>query len=83
MATLESSGLDSQSRDMETEVQQSARWLYCGEPDDRQKAVLGKDCGTGAEFRSALSPSIWVPRSPPAHCLELGQSLRYPPFPLS
>uniref|UniRef100_A0A8C2QDS2 Polymerase (RNA) I polypeptide E n=1 Tax=Cricetulus griseus TaxID=10029 RepID=A0A8C2QDS2_CRIGR len=40
MATLESSGLDSQSRDMETEVQQSARWLYCGEPDDRQKAVL-------------------------------------------
>uniref|UniRef100_A0A8C8U979 Uncharacterized protein n=1 Tax=Peromyscus maniculatus bairdii TaxID=230844 RepID=A0A8C8U979_PERMB len=25
---------------METEVQQSARWLYCGEPDNRQKAVL-------------------------------------------
>ncbi|XP_021077738.1 DNA-directed RNA polymerase I subunit RPA49 isoform X2 [Mus pahari] len=29
-----------QDGDTETEALQSARWLYCGEPDDRQKAVL-------------------------------------------
>ncbi|XP_052032372.1 DNA-directed RNA polymerase I subunit RPA49 isoform X2 [Apodemus sylvaticus] len=40
MATLESPGMDGQTGDMETEALQSARWLYCGEPDDRQKAVL-------------------------------------------
>uniref|UniRef100_A0A8C8TWJ4 Polymerase (RNA) I polypeptide E n=1 Tax=Peromyscus maniculatus bairdii TaxID=230844 RepID=A0A8C8TWJ4_PERMB len=40
MATPASAMLDGQTEDMETEVQQSARWLYCGEPDDRQKAVL-------------------------------------------
>ncbi|GAB1288462.1 DNA-directed RNA polymerase I subunit RPA49 [Apodemus speciosus] len=40
MATLESPGMDGQTGDTETEALQSARWLYCGEPDDRQKAVL-------------------------------------------
>ncbi|EDL02410.1 polymerase (RNA) I polypeptide E, isoform CRA_a, partial [Mus musculus] len=40
MATLESPGMDDQAGDTETEALQSARWLYCGEPDDRQKAVL-------------------------------------------
>lgn len=71
MASLESSRLDGQTGDVETEVPKSARWLYCGEPDDRQKAVLGKDCGTRADFRVALP-------SPPAHYLELAQSPRYP-----
>lgn len=83
MATPASAMLDGQTEDMETEVQQSARWLYCGEPDDRQKAVLGKDCGAGAESRLALSPSVWAPRSPLARCLELGQSPSHPPIPLS
>lgn len=32
--------MDGQTGDTETEVLQSARWQYCGEPDDRQKAVL-------------------------------------------
>lgn len=32
--------MDDQAGDTETEALQSARWLYCGEPDDRQKAVL-------------------------------------------
>lgn len=76
MASLESSRLDGQTGDVETEVPQSARWLYCGEPDDRQKAVLGKDCGTRADFRVALP-------SPPPHYLEVGQSPRYPPVPRS
>ncbi|XP_028626083.1 DNA-directed RNA polymerase I subunit RPA49 [Grammomys surdaster] len=40
MATLESPRMDGQIEDTETEELQSARWLYCGEPDDRQKAVL-------------------------------------------
>ncbi|XP_051013497.1 DNA-directed RNA polymerase I subunit RPA49 [Acomys russatus] len=40
MDTLVSPGLDGQTGDAETEVLQSARWLYCGEPGDRQKAVL-------------------------------------------
>lgn len=67
MASLESSRLDGQTGAVETEVPQSARWLYCGEPDDRQKAVLGKDCGTRADFRVAVP-------FPPPHYLELGQS---------
>lgn len=59
MASLESSRLDGQTGDMETEVPQCARWLYCGEPDDRQKAVLGKDCETRADARVALpSPPV-------------------------
>lgn len=62
MATLESPGMDDQAGDTETEALQSARWLYCGEPDDRQKAVLGKDRRPGAEFRVILSASVWVPR---------------------
>lgn len=63
MATPDSPGMDGQTGDTETEVLQSARWQYCGEPDDRQKAVLGKDHRIGAEFRITLSPSkIWVPR---------------------
>lgn len=40
MATPDSPGMDGQTGDTETEVLQSARWQYCGEPDDRQKAVL-------------------------------------------
>lgn len=61
MASLESSRLDGQTEDVETEVPQCARWLYCGEPDDRQKAVLGKDCETRADARVALpSPPVWV-----------------------
>lgn len=32
--------MDDQAGDTETEALQSAKWLYCGEPDDRQKAVL-------------------------------------------
>lgn len=40
MATPGSPGMDGQTGDTETEVLQSARWQYCGEPDDRQKAVL-------------------------------------------
>lgn len=63
MATLESPGMDGQTGDTETEVLQSARWLYRGEPDDRQKAVLGKDRRIGAGFCVALSPcKVWVPR---------------------
>lgn len=27
----------------------SAKWLYCGEPDESQRAVLGKGCGAGAD----------------------------------
>lgn len=62
MATLESPGMDGQTGVPKTEALPSARWLYCGEPDDRQKAVLGKDRRRGAEFRVALSPSVWVLR---------------------
>ncbi|KAL1776378.1 DNA-directed RNA polymerase I subunit RPA49 [Sigmodon hispidus] len=40
MDTLASSSLDGQTGDMDTGELQSAKWLYCGEPDDRQKAVL-------------------------------------------
>lgn len=32
--------MDGQTGDTETEALRSARWLYCGKPDDRQKAVL-------------------------------------------
>ena len=32
---------------MAAEVLPSAQWLYCGEPDDGQRAVLGNDCGAG------------------------------------
>lgn len=35
----------------------SARWQYCGEPDEKQRAVLGKDRSTGAHFRT-LSPAV-------------------------
>lgn len=63
MATVESPRMDGQIGDTETEELQSARWLYCGEPDDRQKAVLGNDGRIGAGFRVALSPStVWVSR---------------------
>lgn len=40
MAAPANPELAGQTGDAETEVLQSARWLYCGEPDDRQKAVL-------------------------------------------
>lgn len=46
---------------MAAEVLSSARWQYCGEPDESQRAVLGKDCGAGAEFHVAPSASVWVP----------------------
>lgn len=34
--------------EMAEEVLPSAKWLYCGEPNESQRAVLGKDCGAGA-----------------------------------
>ena len=50
--------------EMAAEVLPSARWLYCGEPDESQRALLGKDCEAGAEFPVTSSPSASVPLQP-------------------
>lgn len=50
--------------EMAAEVLPSARWLYCGEPDESQRALLGKDCEAGAEFPITSSPSVSVPLQP-------------------
>lgn len=49
-----------QTGGMAAEVLPSARWLYCGEPDESQRAVLGKDCGAGAVPRNSFR-SVSVP----------------------
>ncbi|XP_008845905.1 DNA-directed RNA polymerase I subunit RPA49 isoform X1 [Nannospalax galili] len=40
MASLESPGPERQNGDKVAEGLRRARWLYCGEPDERQRAVL-------------------------------------------
>lgn len=40
MASVESPGPDRQNGDMVAEGLRRARWLYCGDPDERQRAVL-------------------------------------------
>ena len=49
---------------MAAEVFPSARWQYCGEPDDSQSALLGKYCEAGAGFPVTSSPSVPVPLQP-------------------
>ena len=49
---------------MAAEVFPSARWQYCGEPDDSQSALLGKYCEAEAAFPVASSPSVPVPLPP-------------------
>lgn len=71
-------GLGDRSGAMAAEVLPSAKWLYCGEPDESQRAVLGKDCGAGAE--PPMTPlSVSVPSGPLS---QLGQdSSPKPPCP--
>lgn len=45
---------------MAAEVLPSARWLYCGDPEESQRALLGKDCGAGAELPVTSSLSVSV-----------------------
>lgn len=61
--TVLTSGLGDRRGAMAAEVLPSAKWLYCGEPDESQRAVLGKDCGAGAE--PPMTPlSVSVPSEP-------------------
>lgn len=62
--TVLTSRLGCYRREMAVEMLPSAKWLYCGEPDESQRAVLGNDCGAEAEFpitppsvSGALQPS--------------------------
>lgn len=79
--TVLTPGLGGRRDEMAAEVLSSAKWLYCGEPDESQRAVLGKDCGAGTEFLITSAPvSVPLqPSRPPAG--PLSQPRQEPPPP--
>lgn len=70
--------------EMAEEALPSAKWLYCGEPDESQRAVLGKDCGAGAVPRNSHFRLGTVTALPPPRrtLFPAGSKSPLPPPPL-